>query len=341
MMNGCERRRSQGPSHSADAAAVPGSKLHDASLAMEMPGDGPGGTEAHPEMQGGPKVSDATITAPQNGQAAGRSPDDLIRELVESARLAAGIRSRKALAERLALTPRSLRNWLVEPSELSGEQIEKLVKALELGPENRDTLYRLTGQVPPAPSAGALLHTPEMAIYKQILDDSPHPSVVFDYAWDVVITNEPYRALFGSARPHATAWPLHNGMKYILFHPDAPQQLGGGDPEEFRDSWLMPALANFLAVFQQRPHDPHLRTIEQQIFQRAGTRRAYESIADWIRTSGDLHVNSSPRPIVDPRCQKLRHVHIITEAHQGYQPMTLTHATFVFSRIPVSAPLPE
>jgi transcriptional regulator with XRE-family HTH domain len=270
----------------------------------------------------------------------GHHPDDVVHELLESARRALGL-TRKALAGRLNVSARTYRNWMGNPSKLSADQIERLVKALALSPENRANLYILTGQLPPAPSASELLDTPEMTVYQAILDDSSHPSVIYDYAWDVVRTNAPYRALFGSVRPHATAWPLHNGMKYILFHPDAPQQLGG-NPKEFKEGWLMPALANFRAVLQQRPGDPHLQTIERQISRRALTRRAYEALPDWIQRSGDLHVNTStPRPIWDPRCGELRYVHIVTEAHQGYQPLTLTRATFVFGAQPASAPPPE
>ena len=276
-----------------------------------------------------PGAAGSANPALQRVKAAGRSPNDLIRELVESARLAAGIRSRKALAERLALTPRSLRNWLVEPSELSGEQIEKLVKALELGPEKRDALYRLTGQVPPAPSASALKRTPEMAVYQEMLDGLEHPSVVYSECWDVVITNQSFRDVFGGVRRHMTAHPLRNTQRYIFFHPDASQLLGAGDLTNFRDHWLMPALAHFSATLQQRPEEPRLRAIERDIDERPALRRAYRRAPQWIAEYGDIAIGPSARLFWDPRVRRVVNAHLITEAHQGYQETTLQRATFI------------
>lgn len=120
-------------------------------------------------------------------------------------------------------------------------------------------------------------------------------------------------------------------MKYVLFHPEAYELLSGGDIEAFRESWLKPSLAHFSSVLQQRPSDPKLLHIEQEILRRPMVRRAYEATPEWITQSGDIHVNSSSRPIRDPRTGELAQAHVV-RSHQGYQPLSLTVVTWVIVR---------
>ncbi|WP_406405146.1 helix-turn-helix domain-containing protein [Streptomyces sp. NBC_00879] len=49
--------------------------------------------------------------------------------------------NKKELAERLNMTPRSLRNWMLDPSKLDPSQVEKLACALEMSAANRSNLY--------------------------------------------------------------------------------------------------------------------------------------------------------------------------------------------------------
>ncbi|MFI2373191.1 hypothetical protein [Streptomyces sp. NPDC018833] len=236
----------------------------------------------------------------------------------------------KELAAALGITPRSLRNWMLEPSKLDPSQVERLAYALGMSASNRANPYILKGLLPPAPPVGELKRTPEMAVYQKMIEGLAHPSVVYGYAWDVVLYNRSFWDVFGGVRPHETAHPTRNTTRYILFHPDAPLMLGGGDSEAFREMWLMPALANFAATLQQRPADERLLAIERDISSRPAVRRAYRDAPRWIVEHGDIAVNADPRPVLDPRTGKMTYAHIVTEAHQGYQATTLQRATWVF-----------
>lgn len=105
----------------------------------------------------------------------------LIRDILEGGRREQGL-TRKDLAARLNVTPRTLRNWMQRPAQLAAEQIERLATALSLSVETRASLYVLTDKLPPPPTADEFRHTPEMAVYQQMIDGSTHPTLVADYA---------------------------------------------------------------------------------------------------------------------------------------------------------------
>lgn len=257
-----------------------------------------------------------------------RARDAMIVQLIEDVRKAQGF-TRLAVSKRLGITPRSFRNWMARASTLQASEVARLVEALGMSPENRANLYILTGQLPPAPPVGELLRTPELALYQSMIDGLEHPSVVYTDYWDVVITNRAFREVFGGVRRHVTAHPTRNTQRFIFFHPDAAMLLGAGDVMAFRDHWLMPALAHFSATLQQRPEEPRLQAIEQEINERPALRRAYRRAPSWIAENGDIAINPSARLFWDPRVGRVVHAHVITEAHQGYQATALNRATFI------------
>ncbi|MFF8847627.1 hypothetical protein ACF08N_33795 [Streptomyces sp. NPDC015127] len=262
------------------------------------------------------------------GAVASRTRDAIVAEFLEGLRRSQGL-TKKTLADRIGITARSYRNWLARAARLQSGEVDRLVVALEMSAENRVNLYRMTGQVPPAPAVSELRRTPEMTLYQDMINALGHPSVVYSYCWDVVIVNKAYREVFGGVRGHATAHPLRNTQRFIFFHPDSPTLLGGGDVHAFREHWLMPALAHFSATLQQCPEDPRLQAIEEEINRRPAIRRAYRRTPEWIAENGDIAISPSARLFWDPRAGKLVDAHIITEAHQGYQATTLQRATFI------------
>lgn len=255
--------------------------------------------------------------------------DAMVVQLIEGVRQARGY-TKLALAQRLEMHPRSLRNWMARASTLNSSEVARLAEALGMSAENRANLYVLTGQLPPAGAVGELLRTPEIALYQSMIDGLElHPSVVYSDCWDVVITNKVFRDVFAGVRRHATgAHPMINTTRFVFFHPDAPLLLGG-DATSYRDHWLMPALANFSATLQRQPEEPRLHAIEQEIDQRPALRRAYRRAPRWIAENGDIAINPSARLLWDPRVGRLVNAHIITEAHQGYQETSLQRATFI------------
>jgi transcriptional regulator with XRE-family HTH domain len=247
----------------------------------------------------------------------------MVVQLLEGLRQAQGL-TKIALAQRLGITPRSYRNWMLRASTLQAAEVARLVEALGMTAETRATLYTLTGQLPPAPAVSELRRTPEMALYQSMIDGLEHPSVVYTDSWDVVLCNQAFREVFGSVRAHISAHPTRNTNRFIFFHPDASILLGGGDATAFREHWLMPAFAHFAATLQQR-----LLAIEREVNERPALRRAYRRTPGWIAEHGDIAISPSARPFWDPRVGRLVHAHVITEAHQGYQATTLQRATFI------------
>ncbi|MFF3400371.1 hypothetical protein ACFYW6_17800 [Streptomyces sp. NPDC002659] len=256
--------------------------------------------------------------------------DEMIRQLVEREQRRLGL-AKKDLAAVLAITPRQLRNWMAAPSNLALGQVEKLAHALEMSTSSLANLYVLRGLMPPAPPVEELMRTPEMALYKRMIDGLEHPSVVHDYAWDVVLYNKEFQDLFGRVSPHESAHPTRNPMRYVLLHPDAPLILGGGNSEVYREMWLMPSLANLAATLQQQSADERLLAIERDINSRPDLRRAYRDAPRWIVEHSDIPVNADPRPIRDPRTGEMASVQIVIEAHQSYQAMTLQRSTMILA----------
>lgn len=296
-------------------------------------GEQPGEDSEEHRAQGGRMVGEPEVVAPPAAQIVEREPDQLVCEIVDSARESLGL-NRKELAKKLRVHPRTLRNWMQCPSGLTAEQIERLSVALSLSAENKTNLRFLTGQRLSTPTVNELKDLPEMAVYRRLIDSCSSPSIVTDYIADNIIWNAAFQDIFGGETPHRFAHPMQSGLRYILFHPRAHHLLGGGDVEAFRHFWLMPALANLTRASEQLPGDEKLLLIEQEIQRRPKLRRAYEATPAWIFKYGDIHTNSSARPFRDPRTGELTTVHVVTEGHRGYQPVMLTHTTFVFEDAP-------
>ncbi|MGA5411225.1 hypothetical protein ACPCSC_28710 [Streptomyces lavendulocolor] len=232
------------------------------------------------------------------------------------------------LAQQLGITPRTLLNWYRDPLRLAPESVEQLADVLAMSDPTRAALYELTGHRPPAQSNPQLRSSPEMAVYQRYIDAVAHPSTVIDHMADVVLANEPYRALFRNVPRHRTAMPLRNGLRYILFHPLAYQQLGRAWAP-FKDYWLLPAMANFSALFQQLPSDPQLVAMHEELLSTERVRTAYRELPAWIEEHGDIHVNSDKRPFWHQASGRLRHVSVLTEVHEGARAQ-FRHVTFVF-----------
>ncbi|WP_331752346.1 helix-turn-helix transcriptional regulator [Streptomyces sp. NBC_00829] len=262
-----------------------------------------------------------------------REHDQLVRNILDSALRKRGI-YRKDLAKELKVHPRTLRNWLQCPTGLTAEQIERLCACLPISAENRLNLRQLTGQRPSMATVRELKGLPEMDIYRRVIDGCSYPSIVTDRAAENVMTNAAYDTMFGVVTPHRFAHPMQSGLKYILFHPRAYLMLGGGDMDAFREFWLMPALAHFSAAWEQHPDDANLLTMEREIQRRRSLRRAHAATPAWILKSGDIQVNTQPRPFRDLRTGELTTVHVVTEGHRGYQAVMLTHTSFIFSDVP-------
>ncbi|WP_030421896.1 hypothetical protein VM636_03085 [Streptomyces sp. SCSIO 75703] len=159
--------------------------------------------------------------------------------------------------------------------------------------------FQAGGQRPaprPAPA------NPEVQAYLQdyaaLLDAVPHPSLVVDHRWDVVLVNGAFRSLFGGAGPHPTAMPADNFLRYVLFHPDASAVLG-----EHESSWCLPMLAHFAAAVERHGHDHGLQAIRRDIAEDPIMEAAYrQGLPHWVRAVGRKAVehDGAVRPLRHP-----------------------------------------
>ncbi|WP_330260222.1 hypothetical protein OG586_31980 [Streptomyces murinus] len=119
--------------------------------------------------------------------------------------------------------------------------------------------------------------------YGVLLDAVPFPSLVVDHRWDVVLANDAYATLFGGARPHPTAMPGDNFLRFVLFHPDAGLVLG-----DHEAGWCLPMLAQFKGAMDAYGHDPELQAIRREITQDPLMDAAYrQGLPHWIRAVGE------------------------------------------------------
>jgi PAS domain-containing protein len=119
--------------------------------------------------------------------------------------------------------------------------------------------------------------------YAALLDSLPFPSLVVDHRWNVVMANGAFEALFRGVRPHPSAMPGENFLRFVLFHPDAGHVLGDHEP-----GWCLPMLAHLKGALERYGHDPELQAIRRDIAQDPIMEAAYrQGLPHWIHAVGE------------------------------------------------------
>ncbi|MFF8860572.1 hypothetical protein ACF08B_00800 [Streptomyces sp. NPDC015139] len=119
--------------------------------------------------------------------------------------------------------------------------------------------------------------------YAMLLESLPFPSLVVDHRWDVVMANGAFETLFRGVRPHPTAMPGDNFLRFVLFHPDAGEILGEHEP-----GWCLPMLAHLRTALETYGHDHELQCIRRDIAQDPLMEAAYrQGLPHWIRAVGE------------------------------------------------------
>ncbi|MFJ7153223.1 hypothetical protein ACIQVT_34335 [Streptomyces sp. NPDC100445] len=119
--------------------------------------------------------------------------------------------------------------------------------------------------------------------YATLLEQLSCPSLVVDRHWNVVMTNNAFETLFRGVRPHPTAMPGDNFLRFVLFHPDAGEVLGEHEP-----GWCLPMLAQFRAALETYGHDHELQAVRREIAQDPIMEAAYrQGLPHWIRAVGE------------------------------------------------------
>jgi hypothetical protein len=119
--------------------------------------------------------------------------------------------------------------------------------------------------------------------YAVLLESLALPSLVVDHRWDVVMANGAYATLFRGVRPHPTAMPGDNFLRFVLFHPDAAEVLGEHEP-----GWCLPMLAHLRTALETYGHDHELQAVRRDIAQDPIMEAAYrQGLPHWMRAVGE------------------------------------------------------
>ncbi|MFJ8028917.1 hypothetical protein [Streptomyces sp. NPDC096032] len=119
--------------------------------------------------------------------------------------------------------------------------------------------------------------------YAMLLESLPFPSLVVDHRWNVVMANGAFETLFRGVRPHPTAMPGDNFLRFVLFHPDAAEILGEHEP-----GWCLPMLAHLRTALDTYGHDHELQTVRRDIAQDPLMEAAYrQGLPHWMRAVGE------------------------------------------------------
>ncbi|MGW5371102.1 MmyB family transcriptional regulator [Streptomyces sp. NPDC004009] len=119
--------------------------------------------------------------------------------------------------------------------------------------------------------------------YAALVEAVPFPSLVVDHRWNVMLANGAYGTLFRGVRPHPTAMPGDNFLRFVLFHPDAAGVLG-----EHEQGWCLPMLAHLKAALDDSGHDHELQAIRRDIGHDPLMEAAYrQGLPHWIRAVGE------------------------------------------------------
>ncbi|MFG2292588.1 helix-turn-helix domain-containing protein [Streptomyces sp. NPDC048603] len=257
--------------------------------------------------------------------------------------------SQEDVASRLRISVRAYGNWergLVK--EWTDRKLLALAEALEMSERQCFWLFRvMVDRDPPptwrAPEENRLPEDPVqrdyLRDYAALMESVPYPSFLVDHRWDVALTNSAFDQLFQAVRPHPTALPDDNFLRFVLFHPDAAAVL-----EDHEPSWCVPLLAQFATALAAAPEDEGLRSIRQEVARDPFMEAAYRyGVPHWLSTYGpeaaerDGAVLAVRHP--DPRRGVVR-CRVVCENSRMLDAMGLTRITLVLSAPQGTAPGP-
>lgn len=166
--------------------------------------------------------------------------------------------------------------------------------------------------------------------YAALMEAVPYPSFLVDHRWDVALTNSAFDKLFQSVRPHPTALPDDNFLRFVLFHPDAAAVL-----EDHEPAWCVPLLAQFANALAAAPEDEGLSSIRQEVARDPFMEAAYRyGVPHWLSTHGAdaAERDGAVRTVRhwDPRWGHVR-CRLVAESSRMLDGMGLTRITMVLS----------
>lgn len=261
------------------------------------------------------------------------------KEILRQRREELGL-SQEDLAARLRISVRAYGNWergLVK--EWTDRKLLALAEALEMSERQCFWLFRVMVDRDPPPTWRAAeenrlpadpAQRDYLCDYAALMEAVPYPSFLVDHRWDVALTNSAFDRLFQSVRPHPTALPDDNFLRFVLFHPDAAAVL-----EDHEPAWCVPLLARFATALAAAPEDEGLRSIRQEVARDPFMEAAYRyGVPHWLTTHGveaaeqDGAVRTVRHP--DPGWGLVR-CRMVAESSRMLDGMGLTRMTMVLS----------
>ncbi|MER5729117.1 helix-turn-helix domain-containing protein [Streptomyces sp. NPDC002138] len=283
------------------------------------------------------RAGEARLTGEEPVRGAVRSErrKEILRQRREELNL-----SQEDMAARLRISVRAYGNWergLVK--EWTDRKLLALAEALEMSERQCFWLFRVMVDRDPPPTWRAAeenrlpadpAQRDYLRDYAALMEALPYPSFLVDHRWDVALTNSAFDQLFRAVRPHPTALPDDNFLRFVLFHPDAAAVL-----EDHEPAWCVPLLAQFATGLAADPDDEGLRSIRQEVARDPFMEAAYRyGVPHWLSTYGaeaaerDGAVRSVRHP--DPRWGVAR-CRMVAESGHMLDAMGLTRVTLILS----------
>ncbi|WP_455360260.1 MmyB family transcriptional regulator [Streptomyces sp. SYSU K21746] len=262
-----------------------------------------------------------------------------LKELLRQRREELGL-SQEDVAARLGISVRAygnrergtVKSW-------TDRKLLALAQALEMSEQQRFWLFRLTVDREPPQSwaplarAAVVADTETQAYlrdYATMMDAVAFPTVLFDHRWDVALTNPAFDALFRDVRPHPTAMPRHNLLRFVLFHPDAHTVLA-----DHETSWCLPLLAQFAGALKAHSDDPGLLAVREEIARDPIMDTALrQGVPYWVRAVGAdvVYQDGAVRPLrhPDPRWGRTT-CRLVCETPWSLESLGFTRLTLVLA----------
>ncbi|MFF7415405.1 MmyB family transcriptional regulator [Streptomyces lydicus] len=223
------------------------------------------------------------------------------RELLRAHRQFLGL-TQEEFAYRHGFSVRTVVEW-ENGGRITMATMYALRDALRLGSQAFDELFAVvTGA---SPTLKALAVDPELdritARWAAThVHTQPHPTVLMDGGWNARHFNAAWVQIFDQVEPHPNDHPLDNPMRFLLFHPLAPELF-----PEWEERWLVTAITQVAVNYALHPTHPSLQNIRRRIHD--------------IPLLEDLYVNRARKELIE------RGVNVIFEGDVDRRPVVAGH----------------
>ncbi|MFC8022141.1 helix-turn-helix domain-containing protein [[Kitasatospora] papulosa] len=245
--------------------------------------------------------------------------------------------SQEDVAERLDISARSYGSWeRGRVTQWTDAKLYNLAEALKMSEYQITRLFLYAVGRAPQPDLRATPRRTELedldvtsflGDYTVMLNALSLPTFVINHRWDIKMANKAYRDLFREVRPHPTAMPSRNFLRFGLFHPDAPSI--------FADhlQWQLAMLAQLSSSLERHSEDNGLQGIRRDVYLHPALRDAYlTDMPNWVLGGGaDLvHHEDAVRELrhPDPRLG-LQGCRLVEETSRSLKSLGLMRLTLM------------